>query len=166
MTRSEIRSYPLNSWAEGRLGNRRGHSLRGGPAGASEAMESVFRHMRLNGRDIRHLAALRLSCYGAASQLCVEGRLAPITERGEQIDHLIDLFHRQHLSGLPFVARLSTRPALLGFDPRPGPCLGRRAVRRGRLRGIARILGELGYLALQLCNPGFETLHCNAQGNQ
>jgi hypothetical protein len=76
---------------------------------------------------------------------------AALTDRGEDLDHFVNLLHRKDLFSLPHVPWLSSRYAFLGLDGWPRPGFRCEPVRGRRFRGIGGVLGNLSYLTLQFC---------------
>jgi hypothetical protein len=133
-------------------GSSLGWDIRPGDSSAStfKAAQLIFRDVRFDLGNLYHLAAKVIAEHTATVHLGMKGFVTDLTRLGKDILDQVNLLKRNQVPVCPLMTRLSSWLAMSRFLAAWNCRSASRAVRRRRLRGIGRIPGEQGNLALQL----------------
>jgi len=155
--------YPMHSGEIGQQGGKPGTEAGSGvrrdirpgdsAAGALDTTQPVFADIRFDIGNFYHLAPKVGAEHAAAVHVGVKRFVAHLTRLGKDLLDQINFLRWNQIPVCPLVTRLPPRLAMPGFLAPSHFWFACRAIRRRRVGGIRRILGEQSHFTLQLLQP-------------
>lgn len=133
---------------------------------ALDTTQPVFADIRFDVGNFYHLTPKVGAEHAAAVHVRVKRFVTLLTRLGKDLFDQENLLRWNQIPVCPFVTWLSSRLAMPGFLALSHFWFACRAIRRRRLGGIGRILGEKGYFPFQFSHLRCEKIHRAAQLQQ